>query len=82
MKRNMRQAVLAAAAYRMGCKATVRALAGELARRDRELAELRAQFDRDIAELRALLNQAGERFFYLQKLDVAMRETPSSGVLH
>jgi hypothetical protein len=67
--------------YRLGHAAAVRALKDELARRDQELADLRAQFDNDIGELRVLLNQASDRFFYLQKLDAAMRETPSE-VLH
>jgi hypothetical protein len=64
------------AGFRMGHKAAVRALSEELARRDRELAQIREQFERDIDDLRAELNQAREAFVYLQKLDRAMRELP------
>jgi hypothetical protein len=68
------------AGYVIGRRATFRALSDELAKRDRDLAQLRAEFGRETGDLRSLLNQASHKLSYLQKLDLAMHARPLPGL--
>jgi len=76
----MRHELLLGAGYRIGRKATLRALGDMLAEQERAMAELQAEFGRETGELRALLDQASRKLAYLQRLDAAMRETPLPGL--
>jgi hypothetical protein len=59
----------------------LREMADALRERDQSIAGMRGEFDRQVGELRALLQTLTEKFYYLQKLDAAMRTAPPP-VLH